>query len=525
MFLNKNIPLLDRCLIAATIAIVSLFVLITLLSPIVFDTDHFSDTIFILGSAWRSYSGLVPAVDFGHFYGGTTSSMIALAFKIFGVNVKAIDYAQILVFLFFSGCIAYLAFTKVSKITTSFLLLLVATLVFTRFPLEIGLSITGVHSTHSFIYNRLGLASLPIILILCSFKGSERKLEIIDGLLIGALLVFTLFLKFSFIVLAPAVFIALLIQGRFITLLACILSVAIIIMLMGSMAGALQGSYNYVMASIGDRPEASIGVIIKKAAQVFAAHPLALALTMGALIALWDNLASVWKKLLGTAAIIGAGFAVSATMGEAVNIGHMAIPLFAACILVAYEISVRQSNQYQHMIKLCLTFMMLSLSLPHLGNSTVSSLMAVIKKDQMLFQKGPLAGYLSAPSSRMFYEQNATQYEMLAEGVEVLSAVENIQEMGIVADNLISFEFAMQSKPVADYPLWMRESSAEFVQNKGISASADIVMISRHPYGRSGVGNMLFERIQTSFSLCQQTKNWDIFVRNQIDLTICSKSF
>lgn len=64
--------------------------------PVVYDTIHLNDTLFILNEASRIFRGLEPGVDYGSFFPGFTPRVIALAFSFTGPTVNALDVAPLL---------------------------------------------------------------------------------------------------------------------------------------------------------------------------------------------------------------------------------------------------------------------------------------------------------------------------------------------------------------------------------------------------------------------------------------------
>ena len=124
-----------------------------------YDSDHFGDTVFLLGAGWRAHEGLTPALDFGHFYGGTVANGLALTMRAVGHGVFVFD---IFTLALAAALVALAGVLFSSRLTPAGLAALAAALtalILTRFPLEMSTAVTGVISTHSVLYNRFGLAA------------------------------------------------------------------------------------------------------------------------------------------------------------------------------------------------------------------------------------------------------------------------------------------------------------------------------------------------------------------------------
>src|SRR5687768_13154233 len=84
--------------IVVNLLLVLFLVAALLVAPIAVDQIHMDDTVLLAHVGWRGVNGLVPVIDYPHFYGGFAEAFVIASFKLFGVSYKAVDYAFVMLF-------------------------------------------------------------------------------------------------------------------------------------------------------------------------------------------------------------------------------------------------------------------------------------------------------------------------------------------------------------------------------------------------------------------------------------------
>jgi hypothetical protein len=479
---------------------------------VVYDTDHFADTFFILDAAWRHHEGYEPTLDFGHFYGGIVEKFISLAMTLFGLHAKAIDWGLVLLFLALCPVLALVCWRRVSRIGTALAALVLATLLFTRFPLENAESITRLASTHSFTYNRLGLGLFLIVGLMVALPAGSRRWEIAGGLVAGVLLVVLSLTKPTFIVLPPFALLALVPQRRGAALLACLAGIVVGVLLLDPLGARWSASFAYAQASHSEDANVSVLSLIRKSVQAPLAQPSALALVLiSAGLLLWQAGRETWSRILAVILMVGGGLGMTATMGGVGSLGQIALPLLCFAMIVAHELALRQDWTAAAAIPVMTLGVVGAFVLPHVGNLLGVTSEAILRRDRVLVHEGPLAGYLSLPETP---SEGPDQYQMLADGLSFLRRIDDVSDLTVVADGGISFEFALPARPALDFPLWPRPASPEFAPGNDFLADVDIVMLVRasHP-DPEAIQPGLRSALGDEFSLCGRTRYWEVYVR------------
>jgi hypothetical protein len=513
-------PVPERVVVLVSIGLILTMLAAVVFVPVVYDTDHFADTLFILDVAWRHHEGYEPALDFGHFYGGIVEKFISLAMSLFGLRVKAIDWGLALLFLALCPMLALTCWRRVSGIGAALAFLVLAALLFTRFPLENAESITRLTSTHSFTYNRLGLGLFLIVGLMVALPASSRRWEIVGGLIAGVLLVALSLTKPTFIVLPPFALLALVPQRRGAALLACLAGILLGVLLLDPLGARWSASFAYAQASHSEDANVSILSLIRKAVQAPLAQPSGLILVLISAGLLLRAGRGTWSTILAVVLMVGGGLGMTATMGGVGSIGQIALPLVCFAMIVAHELALRQDGTAAMAIPVMTLGIVGAFVLPHVANLLGVTSEAIMRRDQVLIHEGPMAGYLSLPETP---SEGSDQYEMLADGLSFLRRIDDVSNLTVVADEGVSFEFAIPSRPALGFPLWPRPASPEFAPGKDFLADVDIVMLGRasqsHP---ESIQPSLRSALGDAFSLCGRTRYWEVYVRPDTVRRPCS---
>jgi hypothetical protein len=216
-------------------------------------------------------------------------------------------------------------------------------------------------------------------------------------------------------------------------------------------------------------------------------------------------------RVLAVVLMIGGGLGMAATMGGVGSLGQIALPLFCFALIVAHELALRQDWPSTFAISVMTLGVVGAFVLPHMANLLGMTAEAVMRRDQVLIRQGPLAGYLSLPETP---SEGPDQYEMLADGLSFLRRIEGASDLTVVADAGFSFEFALPSRPALGFPLWPRPASPEFDPGQDFLADVDVVMLGRASHSHpESIQPILRSALGDSFSLCERTPYWEVFVR------------
>lgn len=483
---------------------------INLLAGRVYDTEHFGDTQFLLGAAWRVTQGLRPVLDFGHFYGGLLAHGLAWTMLIFGPSVMTLElFAALLVPLLCA--LSYLILReRVSAYGLTALFLMITILILTRYPLELNRPIIGTVSAHSFLYNRIALALWMVAGLFVALGHARPRREFMPGALVGALLACTMLIKPTFVVIMPAALLALAVQARWSGLGAVSVGAIVILAVVDPWLHIWSGAFAYAMSHVSDVQGAGVSFLIAKSVKLPLSQPIATVFALAVLVRLWST-PRAKASALAILVMATAGIGMAATMAGAGDFGQLGLVLAAYVALAAAEAATLGRQGRSPVLQLVSAGLVASLALPHTLNLAGATLEGIVRGDKAMIIDGPYARYLSVPEPTEGIAVPPSQYEMLADGIMTLRALGEPEGWGIVADSGISFEHALESRPVPGFPLWQRISAPEFGAGQGLPAGADVVMIGR-AVSTDPVGAFLAESLPESFMHCRNTLFWEIHI-------------
>lgn len=161
--------------------------LAVILPPIVYDTLHVTDKTFMAMVSRWVFDGAVPGRDFNHFYGGGHEFFVALAYRLFGVSIKALDYALVVQFAFVLALLCGLGWRRLDRVSLSGLAVVLAVILFARLPFEELPQLVKLTAAHSFPYNRFGTALCVICAAVALVPAKGGGLPAALGAVIAAL--------------------------------------------------------------------------------------------------------------------------------------------------------------------------------------------------------------------------------------------------------------------------------------------------------------------------------------------------
>ncbi len=510
-----RLSLFYRAIFSIITAVFMLVVLLNTRIGVLYDTDHFGDTQFLLGAAWRAHEGLTPAIDFGHFYGGIMAQGLSWTMSVFGHGVFAFDYFTLLLSVFLGACAFVILRPQISWTGLAMVVAVIATLLLTRFPLEVSDSIIRLVSTHSFLYNRFSLAVFLVLGLFVACPAPTKPRDIANGVLAGVLLGLVCLTKPTFAILPLGFFLALLIWGRWRPVLGSLGGLALVVLVFDPTLGRFMGSFDYALAHVGD----SNGVtgLIRKAIQVPLGQPIALSLALGGLCYLVFR-QGVTRHAIALLVFAGFGVALTTTMGGNGSLGQLCLPIAIMITLAVSEMTRRHSWAQHETYRLINVCLILAFCVPHLLNLLGVTAEGIAKRNQLQITQGPFADYLSLPENAA--PEEVTQYDTLADGMTALQSLGDPTQWGIVADNGVTFEYALLARPVPGYPLWQRVTAPELAADQPFAPGADIVLL-RPLDQQDPLGVLLRDKIANDFVLCTKSRHWEIYKRTARDLPSC----
>lgn len=489
---------------------------------VIYDTRHFGDTLFIMGSGWRSHNDLVPALDYGHFYGGFVTDLVAIAITAVGYHANAFDIALILIA---SGALAgcfVVSQRRMGREAVGLLCVTVVVLLLTRHPLESGEAVTRLVSTHAFSYNRVGLACCLLCIVYAGLPIAGQSWEILAGCVVGAVLAVAALTKPTFIVLAPAVLLALLVQGRWVAFVVTVGACLLVLNLLDPGAERIFAAFAYAQASVGTRDDAQVTALIRKAIQILLAQPVALTMVIAAALVVLCRAAWLWRQVMAVTLVSGGGIGMATTMGGGGVLGQLALPILLVGVLVMAELLHRHGQTRAIPLRVMGMVLCVSFVVPHLANLLGVTLEAYARQDQVRILDGPYAGYLHALEANDAVPGRASQYEMFVEGIEALKTLGRQAERGIIADNGITFEFALLAKPVPGFPLWPRPHLPEFADGVSLPPETDLILLGHGTQVDPIIGPVIRSKLTDAFVLCKRTRYWEIIARRNTAPEPCS---
>lgn len=522
---------------AIFIVIVLAHIIALLAMPIIYDTMHLSDTLFLLNEGRRVLLGLAPGIDYQSFYGGLAPWFLSLSFHIFGLEVRALDLVVLLHLAVVLPLALIVLRRRAGQFVTLAMMALLATCLLTRAPLEEHVALIQPVSAHSFSYNRLGLAfSLIALLFVLLPARPDRNEEMLSGAASGAALGMALLCKWSFVIMPPFVLLALALQRRWTACLSLLAGTVLCWFVFDPFGRQFLGTLAYMQAAADGL--GGLSGLIFKSVNTILSHVLAL-LAMGVGIIIAGRAAYPDERTgwLAAAVLMVAAFgAACLVMGPFGLIGHQILPVAAAILLICFE-RIRQRGDAGVTVQKVLALIVLfAFLLPHLANTMAITATGFAKRNEVLIAEGPMTGYLqrydageadvraviAQAAERVANDKGVArsmEYPVFVDGLSALGRMGDLSRHGVIADGLFNYEFAVGSAPVLDYPLWPRPSSPELRATTGIPVGTDIVMILRHDAG--ALGAVLRERMGTVFAPCLQTGVWDVFARTGANIEGC----
>ncbi|MCB1337297.1 MAG: hypothetical protein KDK10_07530 [Maritimibacter sp.] len=532
----------------AHLVVVCLFVSSLLLTPITVDGTHMGDTLLLAHLGWRGVNGLVPVIDYPHFYGGMTAAFVTGSFKLFGVSFKSVDIAFVMMFAAAGAVLALLAWRRISGVAMTLILALASALVLGLSPIEVGRVLVPAHS---FVYNHVGIVLMMGLVVFglvpVENKGHEGVTALVGGVAGYALVL----LKTTFGIVLPAVLIACALQGRWRSALLFLGGLVFgMVVLDPGMVRAV-GSLEFLLGSaaadraggIGGRLGTALTMIWAQAPQIGVILVLA-----GMLI--WAEGRGALRLLLAALVCALGYLAAVLTMGGSPTLKLIPF-IIVLTVVVSQRAVVPPKRQVLraalHAFPYGLTY---ALVLPALATSALAAVDAFAYARRPFVDDGPLAGYVvvgpataraglvgdtAADRRAEIIARTAERlesggdgldtsdaYVLLLEGVSLLREIPGVRSYGI-AGNGAGFEFTvpMLSRVVPGYPVWPTGGLPGLETEGSLGADVDLVMILTDIPKAGVVNEELKALVARDFVRCRTSKFWTVYARKALGEKIC----
>ncbi|MEM7177014.1 MAG: hypothetical protein AAF503_04855 [Pseudomonadota bacterium] len=525
---------LERIAIPLAVVLIALFILPLVMTPYLHETLWIADTFFLANLGWRGVNELTPVLDYPHFYGGVMAALATLSMELFGVTIKALDYALILAFLGVAVLTVLLLYWRVSLLTAVVLLLLSASIILPLSAFERG-EVVWPYLTHAFSYNHVAASLIFAMMGFGLFAPQAMQADVLGGLAAGVSLYLLFLLKFTFVIFAPALILVLLIQKRVWALAALLVGAAATMLLFDPGAERAIGAGAYSLSLAGDKAGGVTGLIKK----VFyltsrAQFQFAVLFAMAIYVIAMDRRA--WAFLV-QAGILFLGYVGAAiTMGPEPGL-QLAPGTLAMVLLFAEWLRGRRPSQaFAAQVIGCMLIGVVALA--QLGNAWFTTMRGVMAGYKPLVAEGPLSTYVvhgiaavDGPDARTRLEQatarvieikeagqafdESVEFAILAEGIAMLQGIEGMSEARIVSNGFM-FEFSVPlgAPPVISFPLWAAPGSPAFDADR-FARDVDVVMVA------DGFENEINDLVTADvkrmmaddFRACHRSQFWVAYIR------------
>ncbi len=508
--------------------------------PVLLDNAFIVDTLFVGNLGWRGVNGLRPVIDYPHHYGGGFTAIVVFAFKLFGANIKSIDYAYVLLFFFVIVFGLLVATRRISVANTSLLLVLTASLILAPNCIEDGFT---YYFTHSFAYNHVAVSLMMFLTIFVSTKSRLTTLqEIFVCLVSGGVLFFLILLKTPFAVFAVFFFVGCVVNRGLEVTFFCAVGFAAATVVFDPGFARTTGSLGPLFLDdiVGDAG----GVRGRALHSVFvflAAVPI--------IIVCVSKSWAIWKlehfdsaKFFFALSACFIGFFVSILFMN--GLPYLKLIPILVVILILQSDRLRSwgasKNHDSNMVALILAAIIV---IPGTVMSARSVRISLQLRDYSLIESGPYEKYLMpyiqpSKSDTVSFEERLAQatkavadrkqagiemrgsdgYVIFADGIHLLRTVRNIENYRIVTtDGGSDFSFAMEAPIVTSFPVWQLPESVQSLDFDEV----EIVMEGFWPLMGSTFSDEMMKILESQFIPCRSSEFFRMHVRVELHPELC----
>ncbi|MCF7698612.1 hypothetical protein [Loktanella sp. M215] len=531
---RQRLPVLIHLILAAS------FLVMLLLQPVLVDTKHMDDTVFLANLGWRGVHGLRPVIDYPHFYGGVTAQFVTWAFQLFGATYYAINYAFAMMGV---ACVATLWALGWQRLPSAGLALLTAissALLLSLLPIELGF-INRPQIAHSFAYNHAAIVLMMAITVFCLQKARSRKVEMATALLAGIVVYALALLKPTFAVFGPCVVLACLIQARRLSAAFVVLGACAGMLVMDPGMVRFFGSLNYLLGSMAAE-STSLAYFLVRIAGIMIRQAWAI-IFIGWLMLRYNK--SGMRMILAVLVLMCGYGAAILTMNSSADL--ILLPILTVIGLKCRDVETdggkdRRPRQ-DFLVRILPATMAYFIILPAFVCAASALGLSVINRDASLVASGPAKDYVvlsledlkpgadtgvladRADETRQDVPENGTEkdkYTMFSDGIALLQGIPAMKTHGIISNGR-QFDFTMPtgSRPVASFPVWPTTNLVYFTDPSPLPDDVDTVMISIDWPRQKMVNRELITKMGEEFRVCRRSSLWTLYVRRNIPEDLC----
>jgi hypothetical protein len=502
-----------------------------------------TDLLYLLNAAYLVSKGLVPHIDFLWQFGGYETYLVALAMRLFGTSVEALQQAValnylILVALLYGGC-----YRRAGPLVFAGIWVVLTATALTRYPFENGPHDLAVQ-TLAMWYNRACWAAAMVLfatLILGGDRLRTRELAVC-----GACMFLIALTKVTFVLLLPLA-IALLLWRNGLRGALVWSGVPIGLAVAGWLAlGFGPAAYARILPdaldAVQDYQGASFGPVAKLIYMLgYNFVALALLATGAAYLAWRHRRERAALILIGSLVLLlGLSFGAATTTGTFLALWTTTPMLAFVAVLLAdramgpAEDAVPQGRA----IAAGLYFYAASFVAPYLLNYVAAVAKQVTRQEQSIFPAGtPLAGLIidqldtnKSPPFRderhaLAYIQQRSRLEggskwmqdyeyqyLVKDALTLARTLPDLKSKRVLSLPLPTASFLLGAEPLTSFPLTAGLTSPSMQKLAGLPADVGAILVPR-----ADAGNPLLLRFRPSidreFALAGRSALWDYYIR------------
>ena len=531
---NHRAPSFSRVIVVVCLLSSAFFIAFRLLTPIAIDTAFMHDTMYLASLGWRGVNGLWPIVDYWNFYGGFTAANVTLAFTLFGVSLKSVDYAFVIVFAWATLLLAVFSWKRISLLGFCICLLVVATIILGPISIEDGYS---PHVNRSFIYNHFAMAVIVGLTIFIAQPITSSPIwDAATGFVAGIALVILVLAKATFVVVAPFIFAACFFQRQYTTSLCMLAGLMVAFFLLDPGAMRFVGSLEEIWhAGQLERVGGFVGRILYIFRTV-AWHAVFVLLVVFFAWRLWlaEGRPVALQMLSIFLGVLSFGAATLSMNGQP---SLMMLPILIVALLLVADMLKRSEGGQATLVYLTSSAMTAVLVLPAVFYSIQVLGLVDDARSRQLITEGPASSYMvldmgnpyRLPSAGNIEQRletavsevaaripnggqnyNSDAYVVLADGVQLLNSIPDVSHYAIISrGSLFDFTVPLQSKPVPSFPVWPLERSTSFLR----MSEVDIIMTTNVLGSDDFFTDEMQKIFEMEFKECKSSQFFVLWVR------------
>ena len=530
--------------IVVNVLIVLFLVAALLVAPIAVDQIHMDDSVLLANVAWRGVNGLIPVIDYPHFYGGFAEYFAIASFKLFGATYKSIDYAFVMLFGVSAVLGSALYWKRLTLAQASLLTALGAALILSLDPLE---AFQHFKPGHSFVYNHVGVVLMLALTVFACRPIDDRRAERLSAGIAGGVLYVVILLKTTLGLIGLSIILACLIQKRWASAALVVAGAgAAMLVLDPGMTRAL-GSLDLLLASDAAAEAGGLRGRLIVTSLMIETQAVAIAVVLILTIALWRRAGRDSLPLIASLFVCGLGYG-AAMLTTGGNPQHKLLPLLTvAAILIGKALTEgSRAGEVGRTHRLLIGAVPVVIAgtwlLPAIATSGIALSHSFRHADAALVRSGPLARYVvfdsvvpdpgadrlaaATAAARRRVDRgppisDRDEYIIFADGMNLLRQVDDVASLGVVANGrMFDFTAPLQSKVVASFPVWPTPASLGSTRVP-LARDVDLVMMLDDLPSLELVGGPLRARMGQAFRPCRRSTFWTLYARRELADRLC----